>query len=488
MVMVLGLLAVTLAISYATLRGQGTTSQLSRNNSRALDARVAAQSGLAAALRKIGENSWGGVDSTLQSNVTNNSWYSVSFRTGDDKLLPADTAYGEFPFRLTIEVTGTASDPLNPAVRSEHKSRCVVQLVRKKILSEPAVWPSLIGKTVYQYAGDNVYVQFPVRINGSAEIHGRLYFCTQYPNHSGSLSSYCLGLNQRRIAGLGDDRPFSALTARGLVTVQDTTTMTLLTSQLGATVTDTTTGTSTPINHPGSTSSYRLYPGGRTYDVTLLNSTLQSETLAPSAENPLGIYRTSGPLTIQSNVNVTGTIITGYGGGNEILVTGTNVRINAANLPSLYGSNQVYQLPAVLAGDHLRFNPSADAKISGTTMCWNEFELQSGAGTMKFDLTGNLITKALLLRGRTTSPNWVMTPTQWSLDRTTFSAQVSIIPYFPDYQQNLRGFTVKPALTFSPGSSGVTPHWHDWSQAVYQPDPADGGLRWEIVRWEDNLQ
>src|SRR6266487_4394057 len=74
-VMVLGLLAITLAISYATLRGQGTTSQLARNNSRALDARVAAQSGLAAALRKISENAWGGVNTTLSSYITNNSWY-----------------------------------------------------------------------------------------------------------------------------------------------------------------------------------------------------------------------------------------------------------------------------------------------------------------------------------------------------------------------------------------------------------------------------
>ncbi len=50
-VLVLGLLAVTLAVSYATLRGQGTTTQLAWNNSRALDASEAARSGLAAALR-----------------------------------------------------------------------------------------------------------------------------------------------------------------------------------------------------------------------------------------------------------------------------------------------------------------------------------------------------------------------------------------------------------------------------------------------------
>src|SRR5438874_10619077 len=78
-VMILGLLAITLAISYATLRGQGTTTQLARNNSRALEARSASRSGVASALRKISENAWGGVTVTLRSNVTPNSRYEVTF-------------------------------------------------------------------------------------------------------------------------------------------------------------------------------------------------------------------------------------------------------------------------------------------------------------------------------------------------------------------------------------------------------------------------
>src|SRR5439155_24785180 len=127
-VLVLGLLAITLAISYATLRGQGTTSQLARNNSRALDARVAAQSGLAAALRKISENAWGGINSSINVNITNNSWYQVSFTTGDSKLTPTDPNYSEYPFRVMIDSVGYASDSLNPAIRATHHCRCTVQL------------------------------------------------------------------------------------------------------------------------------------------------------------------------------------------------------------------------------------------------------------------------------------------------------------------------------------------------------------------------
>jgi hypothetical protein len=50
-----------------------------------------------------------------------------------------------------------------------------------------------------------------------------------------------------------------------------------------------------------------------------------------------------------------------------------------------------------------------------------------------------------------------------------------------------KGFVVKPTLTFSPASGAVQPHWHDWSQPVYQPDPADPGLKWEVVRWEESF-
>jgi hypothetical protein len=46
--LVLGLLAITLALSYASLRGQGMTAQLARNATRALDAREAARSGRSA--------------------------------------------------------------------------------------------------------------------------------------------------------------------------------------------------------------------------------------------------------------------------------------------------------------------------------------------------------------------------------------------------------------------------------------------------------
>lgn len=494
-VMVLGLLAITLAISYATLRGQGTTSQLARNNSRALDARAAAQSGLAAAIRKISQNDWAGIDASLSANITNFTWYKVNFATGDTSLKTGDSQYNELPFRVTIESTGYAADPLDTAVRSESRARCVVQLVRKRLLAEPANWSALTNYNVYQYSSKDAFVQFPVRINGPTCLMGRLIFCNEYPNNAPPLDQYLADLSARRLAGLPDDRPFpGTITLRGLATVQQSATVTKLTSKLGMTLIDTADSPTTPLTHPGTVLKYRLYPGGKEYGIPVIQdaygSAIQNVTLGQSpVDNPLGVFRSSGPLEIKSDVSITGTIITD-GGSPEIQITGANVSLKAATLPALYGSSTSYQLPSALVMDDFRVKSGADAQIEGMTVVWDEFGVETGLPTTKFAQKGNLITSALLLRGRST---WQQTPTTWGSDRSAFLAQYLNVAdlnrslYFPDYLEKQKGFTVKPALTFTPDSSGVKPHWHDWSQPVYQPDPADPGLRWEVVRWENNL-
>jgi hypothetical protein len=491
-VLVLGLLAITLAISYATLRGQGTTSQLAQNNSRALDARAAAQSGLAAALRKISENAWSGVAIPLGSNVTNHSWYQVTFTTGDAKLATTDSQYGEYPFRLTIDSVGYAADPQNPAVRAEHHSRCVVQLVRKRLTAEPANWTTFTNNTVYQYSNDNVYVQFPVRIGGAATLMGRLSdFCTEYPGNVAARDQYLSDLKLRRVNGLPDYRPFpSSLTIRGIATDQDAATMTLLTAKLGMVLVEPLVAPGTPVSHPGAVLTYKLYPGGKDYAVPILQNNygnpIQNVTAGPDPViNPLGVFRSSGSLSVQSNVDITGTIITD--GATEIQLTGTNIKLKPFNLPSLYGSSQIRQLPTAMILDDLELHSGASAQLNGAVIVWDEFEIKNGATSTSLNLTGNLLVKKLLLKGR--AP-WTQTAATWNTDNMLFAAQLvgpSPILYFPDYMQTQKGFVVKPNLTFSPDSSGVKPHWHDWSQPVYQADPADPGLKWEVVRWEEAL-
>jgi len=130
-------------------------------------------------------------------------------------------------------------------------------------------------------------------------------------------------------------------------------------------------------------------------------------------------------------------------------------------------------------------NSGSDAKINGTAVVWKEFEIKQGTMASKFAMTGSLIADTVLLHGRST---WAAVPSlTWGTDLTLFNVQKVTNPTltFPAFEQTQRGFTIKPTLTFSADSSGVKPHWHDWTQPVFQPDSADPGLKWEVVRWED---
>ena len=337
--LVLGLMAVTLAVSYATLRGQGITSELSRNNSRALDARAAAKSGLAAALRKISEDGWAGVNAPFSANVTNNSWYEVSFTTGDTKLLPGDTNYSEWPFRVTITSKGYASDPTNTAVRSTHESRGVVQLLRRAIQAEPSNWSTLTNSTVYQWGNFTTVVQVPVRISGSASILGPLSLCPDYPTNSGSgigaNNQYLQDLNLRILTGKPDHRPLPNPLSIAL-SRQDSNTITKLTTRLGLVLLDNTAATTDPLTHPGDVSTYRLYPGAaRLTTFRSLRARLATRRTGPNpATNPLGVFRCAGSLDVSNNVTLTGTIITS-GASPDITVTGTSgVLLQGGNLPA----------------------------------------------------------------------------------------------------------------------------------------------------------
>ena len=73
-----------------------------------------------------------------------------------------------------------------------------------------------------------------------------------------------------------------------------------------------------------------------------MGNPIQNVALVPDPlTNPLGIYRSTGSLSIQSNVQITGTVISD-GGGSDIQVYGTSVVLKPFNLPAIYGSSQAY--------------------------------------------------------------------------------------------------------------------------------------------------
>jgi hypothetical protein len=492
-VLVLGMLAMTLALSYASLRGQATVAQLAENAGRGETARLAAESGAYAALRKISQSDWAGVGTTISGQVADNSWYEVNIQTGDAALTPADPKYGEYAYRLTITSTGYASDPANADVRAIHKIDVIVQLARRALYAEPANWASLESPAVYQWAFKSNVVQFPSRIEGPATILGKLNLASEYPATASTRQRYLKDLNGMRQAGLGDYRPLN-----GPVTIaytrQDAGTVTQLQSDLGLATSDTTATTAAPQAHPNIVLSYKLYPGGKSYACTTFQtkygSTLQNLTLAPDPlNNPLGIYRSNGPLTIGNNVNITGTIISS-GTAPAIQISGKNVSIQPADLALLEQSTQVWQMPSLLVKDDLKVLPGANVTIKGQAWVYDEFDLQQGSLGTNFLLDGQLFASSMALHGH---ESLLLSTPIWDLQHALFLLQyknppdANTVSYFPQLMKAYAGLPIQPTLTVRRNSSGVKYHWQTWTQPIYQKDPTDSGLRWNLIRWEESL-
>jgi hypothetical protein len=51
--------------------------------------------------------------------------------------------------------------------------------------------------------------------------------------------------------------------------------------------------------------------------------------------------------------------------------------------------------------------------------------------------------------------------------------------------QDNAGVPYAPLLRFQRDTTGVKYHWQNWTEPVYKKDPADQGLRWNLVRWSE---
>ena len=122
-VVVLGLIAMTIALSYAMIRTQAMSVQIQQNLDRRSSARQAAITGLTIAIRKMHDADWEGIDSVVASRLGDNDGFSASYATGDASLSEDDPDYDEYPFRVTITSIGAwplkvsravTISPLNP--------------------------------------------------------------------------------------------------------------------------------------------------------------------------------------------------------------------------------------------------------------------------------------------------------------------------------------------------------------------------------------
>lgn len=180
-VIVLALLSITLAMSYAMMRTQFSASQIERNMNRSGSARHAALSGLAIGVRKMHAADWQGIGVAVNGSLSDNESFIVTYETGDASLTAADPDWNEYPFRVTVKSVGVAFDPLDPTYRSQYSAEAVVQLVRKRRTANPSHFTSAQAFTTYLWGTQTSSIEMPVSLNGPAHIQGPLELCAAMP-------------------------------------------------------------------------------------------------------------------------------------------------------------------------------------------------------------------------------------------------------------------------------------------------------------------
>jgi hypothetical protein len=490
-IIVLGLVAITLALSYAVLRSQSTSLRVQQNAGSQISARQAALTGLSVGLRAMHEANWSGVDTTLARQINLGERFEVAYATGDPELTAASPEYADLPFRVTLTSTGFASDPATDR-EITHTARAVVRLIPRQLSNEAPGWAAILTNyTLYQWGPgggeDRCRFEVPFRMEGRVRMQGRFELCEENPAQQAHCERYLRDLNLMRVAGQPDYRPFNGPVELDYSRT-DATQRALLSAQLGVAISSITSTTPSALTAP-SGGSYRIYPGGRLYTMTTVPQIFASTTFQPDPQtNPLGICYRGGSglaasLLIGNDVTIRGSLFT----AGDVNLGGTNIRFIPVSLPALYGADRPVQLPVIATGDDFVLMGSGSGSIDGAVVAGDYFDTDQGLQNLGLAIQGRVVARQVDVAERN---EWDLGGSQWDLFWTQFNLQLGIpvtsIPYFPRWLET-RGLRIQPLLTVRPELSPVRYYIPQSDPLViYAPHADDdGGLRWELLSWSE---
>ncbi|HVW37089.1 MAG TPA: hypothetical protein VHB99_07280 [Pirellulales bacterium] len=502
-VVAMALMSIAMALSYSVLRTQSMSVQIQANSNLRERARQAAWSGFAAGLRNMHQSSWGGVNSTVGGYVNATDSFSVSYATGDPTLTPQSANYSDYPYRVTLSVTGSAVDPAHPNNPTTHSLRAVVRLAPTQLAAEPANWAAMKQNTIYQWTPGSFTIDWPCRIQGNLYLQGAMSVCPTYPYPFAAVTKY-LGDLAAMSGGGTEYRPLSG--SISLPYPSNSGGMrNWLSSTIGVTFADNHNDAPTSgWQFPGTLHSYQLYAGGAVYQVQQLGASLKNSKLAPDPiANPLGMYYADGDLSLGDNVSVQGALVA----RGAISVDGANVSLRSFGLPALAGSTQAVHLPAAISQGNFQVSAAPrgetmQASVQGVVAAFGGFVIQSDSQAAAFNLLGQLIAADFTIKPRTEwqlSPDPFFNAVLWQYLWNSYSSQPGNqgggfgfgngnnqpSQSFPAWLAQM-GLTYTPNLTFQPNPTPLNYHWKNPNDPIYVPASGDPGLRWDVVSFTDN--
>jgi len=293
-------------------------------------------------------------------------------------------------------------------------------------------------------------------------------------------------LYQAKLNNVGDGRPVTQSwdAPSGQISATDTN---LLQDDLKVTVNTVAVDNSPPATFPISATTYQLFPGGLSYSIPVIPNTLRNTQLLPDpVTNPLGLFRCSSDLRIRDNVTVQGTILLTGGTSYNLDMDDDNVTWIPVDLLTIQGDALPRQMPiGIVPNDWLVEKGCANVNMRGQIVVGNLFELQNNDVTTSARLQGSCVCGQMKID---VDDRYPTSTTTWKSHLLSYIGQRSAmggVQYFPLWLCNNQSLDVNPRLVITPELQNRIYHWPDFSRAIYQPHPADPGLRWQIVAWND---
>ncbi|MBN1591349.1 MAG: hypothetical protein JW888_17685 [Pirellulales bacterium] len=481
------LVSVTTVLSYVVLRGQSSAAHIQRNSDLSASARRAAMTGLTYGIRSMHTASWSGVNSTQTRTLGAHESFTVSFAVGDASLGQGSIDYEDYPYRVTVQSTGYAEDPVDLSREASHTVHAVMRLIPRALSTWPdwpanrADWPvdwhKMEGYTVYQTEKNDTYLRLPCRIEGNVRLQDTLFIAKDYPDDD-ARKAYLEGLNQMRLDGLADYRPLT-----GTIRLPYSFPYTYQTyydfwepnSYLGFSY-----------DHidpdevasdwvmPSGLTTYQIYPGGPVYEIVSISGDQEDVSLeSDPVNNPLGFFHHSGGPKLKGNVFVRGSL---FCNGN-VDIEGS-VQFESVDMPALCGSETPIRLPVFVAND-VNVKPVAMTTIEGLVAVFNQLMFEDSSTARPFALTGRLITPSLIIGRRM---DWEVI--DWEECFEDFDDDGSQ-PYFPIWMIS-EGCSPNPTIVIKPDATPIQYDWNNWNNPIYVPHVNDdGGLRWEMLKWNE---
>ena len=387
LVVVMAVLSTAVVVSVSFLQTQATALRATENIDATDRAHEAAEAGIAAAIDTMQDPAWSGISESLMAEVGRDDkgfWaYRVTFSavTGDGTEADAATA----SLNVRIQSLGRWQ-PIGTVRPVERQVEAVVALTPR--LPGRPLRPGDVAATddradesvgfdaAADYAlfapqgTDSLSLSAQTRVAGNVWLGERLQLTTGLTCTATQRSELLSGIGAD-FGGAVSPHPLSGNLTFYLA--PDATTSDAL-SRLGVTWGTTSTRLPLPTIDPEQFATYQVFAGGPEYQAIDVGGLLQNVSLGPTDSNPLGIFYSSGNLSVRGNVVVRGTLVAAGAmsfDGRDICVTPFDWR-DETGRDLVVDRNLWPVLPAVVAGGNVSVSASSRVFLEGTLLSAGE--------------------------------------------------------------------------------------------------------------------